>query len=323
MPTLTLGTFNVNNLFSRFNFRGELPAAKKGQPAVRSSVTFDLRDPSSFALRTYRGGLVQGKPVAERQIIARRIKDMDADVLAVQEVEDIDTLRRFNRDDLGRMYPFVVLVEGNDPRLIDVGVLSKYPIGAVVSWQHARHPADLSEPVFSRDLLQVEVLNKQRTGVLFTLLNTHLKSHLVLGRDRAKGIKEANERRRRQAEMIGLLAQHRLPGAAKYAIVGDMNDPPDSPFLAPFAGAGALGLVNALKSPKETQPAKADTSPPKTKAWTHRFKESGKPVRYELYDHIWLSPALAGGLKDAWIGRRSKHGGDGSDHDPAWVELDV
>ena len=144
MPTLTLGTFNVNNLFSRFNFRGELPAAKKGQPAVRSSVTFDLRDPSAFALRTYRGGLVQGKPAAERQIIARRIKDMGADVLAVQEVEDIDTLRRFNRDDLGRMYPFVVLVEGNDPRLIDVGILSRYPIGAVVSWQHARHPADLS-----------------------------------------------------------------------------------------------------------------------------------------------------------------------------------
>jgi hypothetical protein len=33
------------------------------------------------------------------------------------------------------MYPHVVLVEGNDPRLIDVGLLSKLPLGA--SWQTA------------------------------------------------------------------------------------------------------------------------------------------------------------------------------------------
>lgn len=62
---------------------------------------------------------------------------MDLDVLAVQEVEDIDTLRQFGRDDLGGLYPHVVLIEGNDPRLIDIGLLSKLPVGGVTSWQHA------------------------------------------------------------------------------------------------------------------------------------------------------------------------------------------
>ena len=36
-----------------------------------------------------------GKPAEERETIADRIARMDADVLAVQEVEDIDTLKRF------------------------------------------------------------------------------------------------------------------------------------------------------------------------------------------------------------------------------------
>ncbi len=45
---------------------------------------------------------------------------MDLDVLAVQEVEGVDTLAQFARQDLeGLGYRHVVLVEGNDPRLID------------------------------------------------------------------------------------------------------------------------------------------------------------------------------------------------------------
>jgi exonuclease III len=40
-------------------------------------------------------------------------------------------------------------------------------------------------------------------------------------------------------------------------------------------------------------------------------------------DQVWLSPALAPKLQDAFIGRRSKLGGDGSDHDPSWIVLDI
>jgi hypothetical protein len=34
-------------------------------------------------------------------------------------------------------------------------------------------------------------------------------------------------------------------------------------------------------------------------------------------DQVWLSPALATKLDSAFIERRTKLGGDGSDHDPS------
>ena len=44
---------------------------------------------------------------------------------------------------------------------------------------------------------------------------------------------------------------------------------------------------------------------------------------YVLFDQIWLSPALAVRQTAAWINRRANLTGEGSDHDPAWVEVDV
>ncbi len=102
-----------------------------------------------------------------------------------------------------------------------------------------------------------------------------------------------------------------------------MNDSPDSPDLKPFVKDAELNLVNGLSNPIETRPAKADTPTPSSPAWTHRFKPSGQPAHYELYDQIWLSSALAAKQTGAFIDRRTKHGGDGSDHDPAWIELDL
>jgi len=49
----------------------------------------------------------------------------------------------------------------------------------------------------------------------------------------------------------------------------------------------------------------------------------GKPAGYLLYDQIWFSQPLADELKEARIDGRTKHSGDGSDHDPAWVILEI
>jgi hypothetical protein len=63
-------------------------------------------------------------------------------------------------------------------------MLSKLPLGTVTSWQHAIHPDDPTQPVFSRDLLEVEILHPGRGRRLFTLFNNHLKaSSLNPGRD--------------------------------------------------------------------------------------------------------------------------------------------
>ena len=122
---------------------------------------------------------MKGKDPAETAKLVERISEINVDVLAIQEAEDIDTLREFVRDDLDGLYRYVVLVEGNDPRLIDVGLLSKVPLGAITSWQTIPDPAAPSRRLFSRDLLQVEVLRASGSARLLTVFVTHLKSHFV------------------------------------------------------------------------------------------------------------------------------------------------
>ncbi len=317
---VAVGTFNLNNLFSRFNFSAAVSDVPE-RVAGGVKLTFDA---GHVEVRTFMGRLVRAKDHDDTSAIAARILAMDLDVLAVQEVEHVGILKRFNSEHLGGLYPHVALIEGNDPRLIDVGVLSKLPLGAIVSHQTATHPDDPGRRVFGRDLLAVEILRPDgRT--LFTLYNTHLKSHYVpFGEDPAEGAARANARRRRQAETVA----RRERSNGRFVLVGDMNDPPDSPHLAPMLDPEGRPLLNALSGAVETRPPKAESAGqgpgPSSPEWTHRFNPAGpEPPRYELYDQIWLSDALAPARISAHIDRRTKHGGDGSDHDPAWVVLDL
>ena len=319
---ITVGTFNLNNLFSRFNFNGAISALNAGDNEVAISYKFD--DPASYNIRTFMGRLVKEKPEAERKTIAERIIAMDVDVLAVQEVEDIGTLRSFVKDHLNNLYPYQVLIEGNDNRLIDVGILSKLPVGSITSWQCAENKHDPGRRVFSRDLLQVEIMNHNRSKKLFTIFNTHLKSNYVpYTSNQVLGAQAANSRRLRQAETMAEIIKKETRPNSRYIVLGDMNDPVDSTYLEPFTTDNELSLTDALINPRETRPPRSDNPMPATTAWTHRFKPAGQPAQYELYDQIWLSPGLADKQTDAAIDRRKKHGGDGSDHDPAWIQLNI
>lgn len=51
-----VGTFNLNNLFSRFNFTGAIEALNAGDNEIAISYTFD--DPSAYRIRTFQGRLV-------------------------------------------------------------------------------------------------------------------------------------------------------------------------------------------------------------------------------------------------------------------------
>jgi len=322
---VTVGTFNLNNLFSRFNFQGAVEAINETSgPAGSLTIRYEFSDPETYRVRTFRGKLVKAKDAEETERIAGRIISCDLDVLAVQEVENIGILRKFNREMLGGRYSHLALIEGNDPRFIDVAILSKLPLGPVTSFQTAVHPADNDQRVFGRDLLEVEIWNEGRTERLFTLYNNHLKSHFVpYDEDPVAGAAAANARRLRQAEMVARIVANRNRPDSRYLILGDMNDPPDSPWLEPFTTSTELGLADALTNPQETRAPKPDTTGPgpQTTAWTYRHKESELPPEYYLYDHIWLSPALAQRQRGAFIDRRKLHGGDGSDHDLAWVVL--
>jgi len=322
---VTVGTFNLNNLFSRFNFSGVLGTVPE---AGTGGITLTFQG-DDFKARTFVGRLVKAKDPGDTTAVAGRIREvMNVDVLAVQEVEHVDILKEFNRDHLGGLYPHVILVEGNDKRLIDVGVMSKLPIGAVTSFQTATHPDEPGRRVFGRDLLKVEILDAKGKR-LFNLYNTHMKSHFVpFGEDQVLGAIDANNRRRRQAETIARIISAEERADARFVLTGDMNDAPDSEFLAPMLTVDGRPLTNALENPTQTRESKAETPGqgpgPANDSWTHRFNPPGPDFpKYELLDQIWVSQALAGRFGNAMIDRRSNHGGDGSDHDPAWIEIDV
>jgi hypothetical protein len=205
---VTVGTFNLNNLFSRFNFKATISGIKKKTTAL--SVRYEFSDGGNYRIRTFRGRLVKAKKPEDTTAVAERILTMDVDVLAVQEVENIDILKEFNRKHLGSLYRYQVLIEGNDPRLIDVGLLSRLPVGAVTSLQTAVHPDRPDTRVFSRDLLEVKILNPSRSKTLFTLYNNHLKSHFGDENNNGQGKIDSDTRRRQQAEAMRRIIAARM-----------------------------------------------------------------------------------------------------------------
>lgn len=343
---VTIGTFNLNNLFDRFNFEADLGSLPARQRDVRTTYRWvfvgegadpddpppqlDVPDSSTPVVRIQRsttGALLTAKPEKAQLAIAQRIGSIGVDVLAVQEVENLDVLRRFNRDHLADPYPYEVLIEGNDPRFIDVGILSRLPVANMTSHRFEVHPDDPA-PIFGRDLLEVDVLDARRRRRVVKVFVNHLKSKFVPFTDPDPGTaQERNDlRRRRQAETVARVVAARTRPDSRFVVLGDMNDAPDAATLEPMLAD--LQVVDALRDVRESRPPPRSTNPedePPTVRWTHRLSRSHQPDLFELFDQIWVSQALASRIDVAQIDRRiawtAAAAGVGSDHDPVWVRL--
>jgi hypothetical protein len=79
-------------------------------------------------------------------------------VIALQEVENLETLKRFRTKYFGgpSRYRYMAVIDGNDPRLIDVAILSRHPIVHLRTYQHMRS-GDNRSYLFSRDCLEADV----------------------------------------------------------------------------------------------------------------------------------------------------------------------
>lgn len=107
-----------------------------------------------------------------------------------------------------------------------------------------------------------------------------------------------------------------------------MNDPEASSDLALMLTVDGVPLVNGLALAAEPRSAKQETAEqgpgPSNPFLTYRPDPAGaEPPRYELYDQISVSESLSNKIVSVHIDRRTEHGGDGSDHNPAWIVLDL
>lgn len=324
------------------------PAAKQRMLALMKELGLERSDTGKFViLRRNRGGLVRrpraggieivadgradwigslelrDEPVNEHAMrnTARVIRDLGADVLGVVEAENRPALAAFNSEIIplvdGAPFRHVMLIDGNDERGIDVGLMTgpSYPIGLMRS--HVDDRLANGGTVFSRDCPEFHLATPAGNRVVVMI--NHLKSKGY------GGAAASDARRKAQAERVKAIYQALIAaGQHHVAVMGDLNDTPDSDPLHPLIAD--TDLTDAFRHPA--------------------FDDGGWPGTYGLcnasnkIDYILLSPPLrdrmrAGGVhrEGMWPGSRPKRWevypevrrprDAASDHAAIWVDLDV
>ncbi|UGT42841.1 endonuclease/exonuclease/phosphatase family protein [Nocardia yamanashiensis] len=257
---------------------------------------------------------------------ARVFTEIGADIVGVVEAEDRNTLQRFGftliRDEQGEpRYPHVMLIDGNDKRGIDVGVIStgRYPLRDIRS-----HVDDgpLDNRTFSRDCPEYRFqfpAGSALAGQPFVLLVNHLKSKFG-------GHQSSSDKRRKKqaARVAEIYRRLRDEGVEHVVVLGDFNDTPDSDALKPLLDATDLTDISAA-------PGFDDGGRPGT---------LGNGTARQKIDYILLSPSLFARASGGAIFRKGVWGGvhgtlfphfdtiagpeqAASDHAAVYADLDI
>ena len=271
MTTVTLATFNCENLFTRYKFKkniDEKEATNYGWLA--NEAYFYKLDKDESALT------------------AAALRETKADVVALQEIESNGTLRKFRQDYLqGRKkYKEYLVIDGNDYlRLIDVGILSAFHIENIRTHMHEINERN-NRPLFSRDCLECDIILPDNKKL--TLFMNHLKS-MFNPPDPCNGRSATHDKRLMQAKRVKEIVQDRFPdGNGNFAIVGDLND-----YLDSDSAISHLVKWNKVENVVDRLPNE--------ERWTHHWegnKKCGLKETYHQLDYILLSKSLADRNRD-------------------------
>lgn len=242
--SVRIATFNVENLMNRFDFSG----FKNNLNKDRTLQLFQIQDEAQYRQ------LEQSRAVAHaddtRQLTALAIAETHADILCLQEVDNIGALNAFEFGYLFKMvgegYRHKYMVEGNDSRGIDVAVLMRdqtrdgQPIEFVSMTSHAHltyndfgiYSPELAllgieahERIFKRDCLEIDV---RIGGRPLTLFVSHFKS-MGSPRNGMDGRLSTMPVRMAEAKAVRRIIEDKFAnsgGAAdkSWVICGDFND---------------------------------------------------------------------------------------------------
>lgn len=241
---LRIANFNVENLFSRYTILNL-------ESKEREKADLDLEN-LSLANKVRKGQTLtqlRREPINEiaQQNTAKIIDLVNADIICLQEVEGLPTLREFaeriiepiQKESKNKPYKYFMSIDGNDQRGIDVAIMSRYPFGNIKTHMYESDPVTKKQ-LFSRDCLEVEILAKNEK--LNFLLN-HFKSQISSKGDQ-NGIKKRTRQANRVAEIIHELSSSNSNG--RYIVAGDFNDAPSGESLKTLLSKDT-GMYNSIK----------------------------------------------------------------------------
>ncbi|MEU4194183.1 endonuclease/exonuclease/phosphatase family protein [Kribbella sp. NPDC026611] len=229
------------------------------------------------------------------QHTAMVIRDINADILGVVEADSRPLLKMFSEALIaevgGTPYDEVMLVDGNDDRGIDVGILLRNSNPLADMRSHV-FDVDAQGVVFSRDCCEYHV--DTPSGKLVILMN-HFKSKGYSTPGDPIGAKRRERQATRVAEIYNDL---QASGVDRIVVMGDFNDDPASTALVPLLGKTDLRDISTHPN-FEFGPRKGTF---------------GSGNEKDKIDYILLSPALfakaTGGAvfrKGVWRGPRTKN----------------
>jgi len=244
---------------------------------------------------------------------ARVIFEVDADILGVVEAETRGSLRDFSRVMLrrvgGQPYAHSMLIEGNDDRGINVGVMTKTGFAIELARTHIFDLGPEDTPIFSRDCVEYLVRTPAANTVL--VLVNHFKSKRGGG----------DARRLAQAARVKEIVNERLAEHPNLVVLGDLNDTPDSANLAPLLSQTPLKDIS-------TSPRFDDGG----FAGTFGTQGARNKIDYVLLSPTLIDKATAGGgfrqgvfsASNRWpmFPDMTEHT-QASDHAAIWADIDL
>jgi endonuclease/exonuclease/phosphatase family metal-dependent hydrolase len=284
---IRITTFNCENLYGRYRFI-DTPSPTATTPSPQDYTRL-IQILDVVGLEGRKNTL---KPKAindvQRANTAGAILGAKPDILCVNEVENIQTLRIFNARYLKDYFDRLILIAGNDPRGINVGLMvrrefkadlmqirthaDEEPSGHFLFSSNRLNTKVIGAATYSRDCLEVDV---NVAGKPLTLLVNHLKAQ-----DIKKGKDSSTARRLSQAKDVARLVQavqdrKRLP-----IVLGDLNK--DSHESAYDGSLDPLVNNSLLYDPFAAQLAPAEL-------WSHYYTGDRKVSRL---DYILLDKSL-------------------------------
>ena len=266
---------------------------------------------------------LETEPVTEASTenIARIMDIIKPDVLCVVEAEDRNGLKRFNQDVMRKVdakpFDHVMLIDGEDDRGIDVGIMTGQRFEIVRMLSHV-DDKDEKGRIFSRDCAEYEI--KTKDGNTLLLLVNHFKS-------KGYGASAASAAKRlRQAKRVRAIYDTYINKGYEFvAVVGDLNENPDEPAMDPLIREGST-LVDIMAHPKFVGDGRPGTH--------------GNGTKSSKLDYILMSPKLSEKVTKGGIERRGVWGGKNgtlfphlasitkrmdaaSDHAALWVDLEI